>query len=196
MYEIELRSIVDDFDSIKSKLDNFAKPIELEEKEVTIFFTNPHNSKFDLRLKLTKNKNILSFKESLDKTARKEIESEVSNSYSIYSLLLQSGFAVKMIVARIKYIYKYNKFDILLNKILNWGDAVEVERIVEDETDAEKIEEEIKEFINTKLGLPQLLSKEELLSRNEKYAKNIKLENIDFNKLLRYINDKEDNLFF
>jgi predicted adenylyl cyclase CyaB len=195
MYEIELRSIVDDFASIKSKLDDFAEPIQLEEREITVFFTNPNNDKFDLRLKMTKNKNLLSFKEGLDKTARKEIESDVSNPHSIYSLLLQSGFNIKIIIARVKYRYKYDKFEILLNKVLNWGTAVEVETMVEDEANAEEIKKEIKEFIHTKLGLPNLLSNEELLSRNEKYKQSIKFEDIPFSRLTKYINNEENNLF-
>lgn len=195
MYEIELRSIVDDFASIKSKLDDFAEPIQLGEREITIFFNNPTNTKFDLRLKMTRNKNILSFKEDLDKTARKEIESEVSNAESIFDLLLQSGFNIKMIVARVKYTYKCDKFEILLNKILNWGDAVEVETLVEDENNAEEIKNEVKEFIHNKLGLPKLLSNEELLSRNEIYKKSIKFEDIPFNRLLKYVNNEENNLF-
>jgi predicted adenylyl cyclase CyaB len=195
MYEIELRSIVDDFASIKSKLDGFAEPIQLEEREITVFFTNPTNTEFDLRLKMTKNKNILSFKEGLDKTARKEIESEVSNPESIYSLLLQSGFNIKIIIGRVKYLYKYDKFEILLNKVCNWGTAVEVETMAEDEHNAEEIKKEITEFIHNKLGLPNLLSNEELLNRNEKYTQNIKFEDIPFNKLLKYINNEENNLF-
>ena len=38
MYEIELRALVDDFDSMKEKLDSIAKVLRADQREVTIFF--------------------------------------------------------------------------------------------------------------------------------------------------------------
>jgi len=195
MYEVEVRALVD-FDSMKRKLDKSAKPLKLNEREATIFFFNPEKEDFELRLRFRKNNYILSYKESLSKTARKEIETEISNPDALYHLLLGAGFKIKMIVARVKFTYLYNKFEILLNRIADWGDAIEVESVIEDEGDAGKTESEIREFMKTKLGISNLLGNEKLKSLNEDYRRKIDFYDIPLETLLEYVNGKRNYLKF
>jgi len=190
MYEVELRALVDNFEGIKKKLEDLGDKIFENQREVTIFFFNPNKDDFDLRLKLTKDKNIISFKEGISKKARKEIESEVSNPKAIYDLLLESGFKIKMIVGRVKHVYQYKNFNILLNKVLNWGDAVEVETEIKSEEEAEEAEKEIKDFIQKKLGLKNLLSKERMLEMNEEYNNKYDFNSINLDLLIDYVNGK------
>ena len=196
MYEVELRALVDNFEIIKKKLDESSKRYKNGEKEVTIFFYNPCENHFDLRLRLQKGKTFLSFKESLFKTARKEIESDISDAKAIYEILISSGFKIKMIVARIKYSYIFDKFDILLNRVLNWGDAVEVECTLENETYAEKTQQEIKYFMTSFLGLNKLLAKEEMLKMNEEYINKFNFYKMCIEDLLNYVNDLNEIEFF
>jgi len=190
MYEIELRALVDNFDLIKSKLDKFEKK-EADKREATIFFINPHKDDFELRLRLEKGRSYLSFKEGHHKSARKEIELDISNPEAMYRLLLASGFTIKMIVARVKYTYCHKDFEILLNCVINWGDAVEVEKIVENEKDSENVEAEIENFIKEELGL-KLLAKEKLKEMNKEYCEKIDFEKISVLDLLDYVQEKRD----
>ncbi len=196
MYEIELRALVDDFDAIKNRLDNFAKPVKFNERETTIFFFNPHQNDFDLRLRLRKDRYFLSFKEGLHKTARKEIESDVSNPHAIYDLLKSAGFKIKLIVARINYAYQYGKFGILLNKITDWGNAIEVEIAAGEDGNSGQIESEIEEFMKSKLGLANLLSKERLNELNDEYMKKINFDIVKIADLLDYVNGKKESIKF
>ena len=196
MYEVELRALVQDHESIKNKLREIAQPINENQKEVTIFFINPHKEGFDLRLRLQKNKTILSFKEGLSKTARKELETTIENPKTTYHLLLESGFKIRMIVARIKHNYKHEKFDILLNKVLHWGDAVEVERTIENKEHAEQTEKEIAEFIINTLKIPELLPKEKMLEMNNKYNNEINFDAISIQDLIDYVQDIKEDISF
>lgn len=196
MYEIELRALVDDFEAVKNRLDKFAKPVRLGEREATIFFFNPHQKDFDLRLRMRKNKCFLSFKEGSHKAARKEIESDVSNPAGMYEMLKTAGFKIKLIVARINYAYQYGKFGILLNKITDWGNAIEVETVVDEDSNSGQIESEIKEFMESRLGLANLLSKERLDELNEEYRKKIDFDKIKMDDLLDYVNGRKEPLKF
>lgn len=196
MYEIELRALVDNFETIKKRLDNFAKPVRIGEKEATVFFFNPHQKDFDLRLRMRKNKCFLSFKEGLHKTARKEIESDISNPAGMHELLKMAGFKIKLIVARINYAYQYENFEILLNKITDWGNAIEVEMNVDEDSNSGQIESEIKEFMESRIGLANLLSKEKLNELNEEYRKKIDFDKIKIDDLLDYVNGRKDSLKF
>ncbi len=196
MYEIELRALVDDFDAVKSRLDSLARPVRIGEKEATVFFFNPHQKDFDLRLRMRKNRCFLSFKEGLHKTARKEVESDVSNPHAVYDMLKRAGFKIKFIIARINYAYQYDKFEILLNKITDWGNAIEVETAIDEDNNSGQIESEIKEFMESKLELSNLLSKEKLNELNEEYMKKIDFEAVMIGDLLDYVNGKKDSLKF
>lgn len=196
MYEIELRALVDDFNAIKSRLDSFARQVRIGEKEATVFFFNPHQKDFDLRLRMRKNRCFLSFKEGLHKTARKEVESDISSPHAIYDMLKRAGFKIKFIIARINYAYQYGKFEILLNKITDWGNAIEVETVVDEDNNSGQIESEIKEFMKSKIGLTDLLSKERLNELNEEYMKKIDFEAVRIGDLLDYVNGKKESLKF
>ena len=196
MYEVELRALVKDFNSVKNKISTLAQNTESDSREVTVFMFNPHKEDFELRLRLQKNRAFLNFKESMDKTARKEIESDVANPSAMYELLLNSGFKIKQIIARTKYSYKHDKFDILLNRIAEWGDAIEVERCVENEENAEKIESEIKEFMTNNLGIPELLSKETLKKMNVEYQSKIDFNKISIIDLIDYVNHRKEDIKF
>lgn len=194
MYEIELRTLIDDFGGIKKKLDNLAKPVELGEREVTVFFCNPHQRDFDLRLKINKNRYFLSFKEGSHKTARKEYESDISNPHAVYDLLLKSGFRIKLIVPRVKYTYEYEKFEILLNKIIGLGVGVEVETTVEERGKVDKIKGEIRDFMNSKLGLTRLIDTKEMERMNRKYGKKMNFENVSVKDMLDYVEGSRETL--
>ncbi len=196
MYEVESRALVNSFDKMREKLDSFAKKKESDVREVTVFLFNPHKDDFELRLRLQKERAFLNFKESLNKIGRKEIESNVSDPVAIYDLLLHSGFKVKQIIARTKYTYLHDKFEILLNRIVDWGDAMEVETIVNNETQAEQASADIKEFMNSILGVPELLSKERLKELNAQYQNKVDFEKIHMQDLLDYVNEKKDSIRF
>ena len=98
MYEVELRALVKDFDKTKFLLESFANPVDKDKREVTIFFVNSYKEDFDLRLRLHKNRAFLSFKESISKTARKEIETDIEDPVAMFNILLNSGFKIKMII--------------------------------------------------------------------------------------------------
>ncbi|MFH1591867.1 MAG: hypothetical protein ABIB47_00675 [Candidatus Woesearchaeota archaeon] len=196
MYEVEIRALVKDFDDVKKKLDGFATPTSPSAREVTIFFFNPYNDNYDIRLILRKNKFILGYKEKLSKKARKEIESDISNPDAIYDLLTHSGFEIRMIVARVKYLYQYENYKILLNRIIDWGDAIEVEILIEEEKDVDIIEKNIKNFMLSKLEISELLENHTLQSMNGDYCKKINFNNILLKDLLDYVYGKKNDLRF
>lgn len=196
MYEIELRALVDGFDKTREKLDNIAEPVKLNQKEATIFFYNPSQNDFELRLRLRKNKYILSFKEALSKKARKEIESEVSNPEAVYDLLLKSGFKISMIVARVKFNYIYNEFEILLNRIIDWGDAIEVETKSDSDDNVEQIRESIREFMKSKLGIHKFLTRGNLKLMNNEYRSKIDFSSIKLQELIDYVSEAKDDINF
>jgi len=196
MYEVELRALVQDFESVKNKLRGITRLVSEDQREVTIFFINPHKEGFDLRLRLQKDKTILSFKEGLSKTARKEIETSIENPKTAYELLIESGFKIRMIVARIKHNYKHEKFNILLNRVLHWGNAVEVEATIENEEHAEQTEKEIAEFIINTLEIPKILPKEKMLEMNNEYNNKIDFEAISIQDLIDYVQDIKEEISF
>lgn len=196
MYEVELRALVNDFEGMKARLASLAKPSRLDEREVTVFFSNPQNDAFDLRLRLRKHKYLLNFKEGLAKTARKEIESGISDPHAIYELLLLTGFKIRMIIARVKNTYVLGKFEILLNSIIDWGDAIEVETMINDQRLAEPTRSEIEKFMHDNLGITQLLSKDDLTAMNNRYGARIDFTKIPFDSLLDYVNGTKESLKF
>jgi len=191
MYEIELRALIKNFEEFKNKLDNIAKVISKDEREVTIYFINEAKEGFDLRLRLKKDTYIISYKESLSKSARKEIESEISNPKAIYDLLIESGFKIRMIVARINYKYIKDNFEILLNRVVDWGDALEVETMIYDKEKVNEAEESIKQFMYGELGITELFTKEQMKKINDIYCSNNKL-NITVEELIDYVNGKKE----
>ncbi len=199
MYEVEVRTLVKDFDSFKGKLDSSFEPVKLNQREVTIFFFNPNKDNFDLRLKLRKNRKFLSFKETLPDSAKKEIESDITNPEGIYNLLLKSGFEIKMIIPRVKYTYKHGKFEILLNKIVHDLPVlplIEVETTVEDKRDADKAENEIRDFMENELGLKNLLNDGKLKKINDSYMKQMEFDSFSIESLLDFVHEKNDDIKF
>jgi len=198
MYEVELRTLLEDFDSAKEKLDFFAKPVRLNEREVTIFFHNPQKDDFDLRLKLRKNRNFLSFKELSPGNTKKEFESDVSDPGAVYEMLLKSGFKIRMIIPRVKYTYKHGKFEILLNRIIHNIPVlplIEVETVIDEKGDTKKIEQEIRDFMKNKLNLKNLLDDEKLGEINQE-GREMNFDSVSMGDLLDFVSHKKDDLKF
>ena len=99
-----------------------------------------------------------------------------------------------MIVARIKYNYQNKNLNILLNRVINWGDAVEVEAEVEEDTESEKIKGEIEQFITQNLGLKSLLSKEKLKEMNEEYIRRLDFSKIKIKDIISYVKGDLDRI--
>ncbi|KKQ94783.1 MAG: hypothetical protein UT66_C0028G0013 [candidate division CPR2 bacterium GW2011_GWC1_39_9] len=196
MYEIELRALINDFAAIKKKLDSFASLVKDGEREATIFLSNPHKKDFDLRLKFKKDKYFLSFKSDPSKNVRKEIESDISDPEAIYEMLINSGFETQLIVARINYLYNYGGYDILLNEIIDWGNAIEVEKMVDGKEDTEKVEKEMKEFMNRQLDIKELLNREELVRLNGIYKNKADFDKIKADDLIAFVSGEIDNISF
>ncbi|MBW3003217.1 CYTH domain-containing protein [Candidatus Woesearchaeota archaeon] len=194
MYEVELRGLVDDFNNVKERIESFAKPLALGQREATFFFHNPEKDDFHIRLRIRKDECVLSFKEQADLEVRKEVETKVSNPEAVYDLLKLSGFKIKYIFARVTYKYIHDKFEIMLNRVLDWGDAVEVETMVEDDGKVDTIKHEIKEIIEGKLGLP-LLSHDDMKKRIDEFTAKVDLDTIKVEDLVKYVEGRDLRFF-
>lgn len=196
MYEVELRSLIKDIKEMQKKIKSFSKTLSENEREVNIFFINPLKKDFDIKIRLRKNKYFLMYKGSSKNKARIEFESQISDPCAVFNILVESGFQIELAVARIKYTYKYENYEIMLNEVINWGDAVEAEIIIDDNKLAEAAENNVKKFMKSKLGITNLLSNSELEILNKIYQKKLLLNKIKMNELMDYVNNKTDKLNF
>ena len=73
---------------------------------------------------------------------------------------------------------------------------MEVECTLENETYAEKTQQEIKYFMTSFLGLNKLLAKEEMLKMNEEYINKFNFYKMCIEDLLNYVNDLNEIEFF
>lgn len=196
MYEVELRSLIKDIKEMQKKIKSFSKTLSENEREVNIFFINPLKKDFDIKIRLRKNKYFLMYKGSSKNKARIEFESQISDPCAVFNILVESGFQIELAVARIKYTYKYENYEIMLNEVINWGDAVEAEIIIDDNKLAEAAENNVKKFMKSKLVITNLLSNSELEILNKIYQKKLLLNKIKMNELMDYVNNKTDKLNF
>jgi len=99
-----------------------------------------------------------------------------------------------MIIARVKDTFRYNQFEILLNEVIDWGNAMEVEAMIDNEEDAKETEEKIEEFMKNELGIEKLLEKEKLLEMNEEYNNKVDFESVKIEDVIDYVQGKTDNI--
>ncbi len=167
MIEVEVKAHVNDFNSVKIKLNEIgAKKVKVEYQKDT-YFNNPSYRDFEksdeaLRIRNTKINNdesqlILTYKgpklDEVSKT-RKEIEVNVADSKNTGLILENLGFKPAADVEKDRTTYLLNEFIISLDKVHNVGNFVEIEK---DMTEGEDFKEALDKIfaIYKKLGIEE-----------------------------------------
>lgn len=141
MIEVEVKAHVNEFNSVKIKLDEIgAKKTTIEHQKDT-YFNNPQYRDFEktdeaLRIRNTtvnngKSKIILTYKgaklDEVSKT-RKEIEVDVADAKNTSLILENLGFKPAADVEKERTTYLFNEFIISLDNVYKVGNFVEIEK--------------------------------------------------------------------
>ncbi len=167
MIEVEVKAHVNDFNSMKKKLNEIgAEKIKMEHQKDT-YFNNPSYRDFEksdeaLRIRSTiinreESQTILTYKgpklDDVSKT-RKEIEVSVDDSKNTGLILENLGFKPAADVEKDRTTYLFNEFIISLDKVHNVGNFVEIEKeMTEDENFKETLDKIFE--IYKKLGIEE-----------------------------------------
>ncbi len=154
--EIEVKCKIDDFDSLKEKIESLGCTFAESVYQDDIIFIN-YNRPFltftpediFLRIRKTKDKNILTFKQGEEMNS---IEHEVSvdDASKMTDILTSIGFRAVVNVKKTRQKAYLNDYEICLDQVDGLGSFIELEKITEE--NAEKVQKEMMEFLQ-KLGI-------------------------------------------
>lgn len=163
MIEVEVKAKIDDFDSIKSKLDKLGAVKTITQIQEDLYFKSPivDFAKTDeaLRIRTVKTcadeKILITYKgpklNSKSKT-REEIELAIENSEKTEKILEHLGFKKVRVVKKEREYYSYKNFEISLDDVEGLDPYMEIEIGVEDGIDYHKAQDSIFELYD-KIGI-------------------------------------------
>lgn len=157
MKEVEVKVKINSVGDVKKDLEEkgFSFSLPIEQRDV--IYANPKilpsydkftTSSDFLRVRRTKDKNYFTFKRpqtgELDVIER---ETEISNPEQVEDILKFLGFEKAVNVNKKRMIAKRGDYEVSLDEVEGLGSFLEVEKIVDMETDSIKVQEEIWEFL-------------------------------------------------
>ena len=133
-----------------------------------------------LRLRKKGNKEIITYKDDVFENGKwlysNEYETEIKSMKTLKQILKKLGFKKLLVIKNTKKVYKYDKYEIVLEDVENLGYFMEVEYCTLENVDVKEIKNEIQKFIdslNLKFSEELNMGKPEMILRNHK----IKIEN-------------------
>lgn len=156
MREVEIKIQVESIEPIIAKLQELgavvSEPIVQEDE---IFATDTMiKQKVCVRIRKEETRSIYTYKKNLTSDLDcLELETEVSNSEDLKRILFETEHKLVVEVEKVRRKANYKGYEICLDKVANLGTFVEVEKLLEEDTDPQRTEAEIIEFINKTLGI-------------------------------------------
>ncbi len=144
MFEIEIKSRIDDPDQMEYKIKKIGAKFEMEITQEDIYFQHPCKdfkiTDETLRLRKMNNEFFLTYKgPKIDKETKTREEIELKTDEKILDLLKNLGFSIAGAVRKIRKNYRINDMVISLDNVENLGHFVEIETFGDLETGKEKI---------------------------------------------------------
>ncbi|RLE41579.1 hypothetical protein DRJ48_05285 [Candidatus Woesearchaeota archaeon] len=188
MYEVEVVGIVPDLNAVKKNLLNTKHIFIKREKQVAIFLVK-EGFKGVVRLTVSPESVILSYKGGGFGEIREEIESEVKDYKAIYRLFIKLGFKVDTHFFRTREYFTNSaqNLTIVLDETIGSPKLVEIERVIEDDKQKEKVLKELKEYALKFLKIKELVSREEFNEMLAQYKSKTKSQEVDFERIDHYL---------
>jgi adenylate cyclase class 2 len=154
MLEVEVKAHVNDFHSIKSRLNEIGASYDKSEHQEDVYYNAPHKdyAETDEALRIRKipgkegSKYILTYKGAKldDKSkTRREIEVEVDDREKTAAILENIGFRPVKTIKKDRISYLLDQFIITLDKVYQVGNFVEIEKGMGEDEDYQDIIQEI-----------------------------------------------------
>ena len=153
VFEVEIKAKIENFDSLKEKLNQLGAVQKNIIKMEDIYFKHPSRdfamTDEALRIRKTDDTKILTYKgpklDEITKT-RKEIEMEITDQKKLKSILIKLGFIEVPKIKKKRVIYELDDYSICLDEVDFIGKYIEIESEVAIEEDRIKKTEELINF--------------------------------------------------
>lgn len=166
-YEAELKVFITDKSFVFQKLTQMGcvwgkvkrqyDKIYCKKEEASI---QSENYKLYLRIRHEENRSILTLKQILDQIEVIEYESAVENSCEVIKMIHLLGFEELVTVKKVRREGKLGDFSICLDEVEELGSFIEIEKIVENDQNRDKVKRELFEFLKQiGAGLEQICEK-------------------------------------
>ncbi|MGC8564957.1 MAG: class IV adenylate cyclase [Thermoplasmata archaeon] len=144
MFEIEIKSRIDDPDQMEYKIKKIGAKFEMEIIQEDIYFKHPCKdfkiTDEALRLRKMNNEFFLTYKgPKVDKETKTREEIELKTDEKILDLLKNLGFSIAGVVRKIRKNYRINDMVISIDNVEKLGYFVEIETFGDLESGKEKI---------------------------------------------------------
>lgn len=133
-----------------------------------------------LRLRKKGTKKIITYKDDVFENGKwlysNEYETEIKSMETLKKILSKMGLKKLLVIKNTKKVYKYDKYEIVLEDVEKLGYFMEVEYCTSDDVNVQEIKNEIQKFINSlnlKVSEELNMGKPEMILRSNK----IKIEN-------------------
>ncbi len=150
-YEIELKAFLQNKDTIVKTLTNKGCIWKKEKKQYDKTYYKKESDYNDLffRIRCEDDKNYtLTLKQILNSIEVIEYESTIGNPDAISNMIQQIGFEEYVTIKKIRVEGKLDDFSICLDEVADLGSFIEVEKIVEENSERENAKKEIREFLS------------------------------------------------
>lgn len=150
MFEVEVKAKLADLSSVKEKLKE-AKFLGVKKQNDHVYGYDgdfpPKDGGIIGRIRETDGKKVLELKEIDREKGGIEIPYEISSLEPYHEFLLKLGMKKFFNVEKEREKYELNGFTICLDKVTDLGQFIEVEKIIENDSEREKTMQECKEFL-------------------------------------------------
>lgn len=160
--EIEVKARVKDFDKVIKKLQDLGCEIPeaiIQDDKIFVAknygdFVKLHIGSNILRIRTVNNeKSFFTLKQSIkNELDCIEKQTEIAKPQEMYDALIMMGYENVVAVYKSRQKIKYQNYTICLDQVKDLGNFIEVERLFNDDSEAEGIQEEIFKFLQT-LGI-------------------------------------------
>lgn len=160
--EIEVKARVKDFDSVVKKLQNLGCEISeaiIQDDKIFVAknygdYVKLHIGSNVLRIRTVNNeKSFFTLKQSIkNELDCIEKQTEIAKPQEMHDALIMMGYENAVAVYKKRQKIKYQNYTICLDQVKDLGNFIEVERLFNDDNEANGIQEEIFKFLQT-LGI-------------------------------------------
>jgi len=157
MIEVEIRAKIEDINSIKEHLDLIDAQFVNNIKQVDRIFGHPKfldketkiiEGGLSARIRQVNNSSKLEFKEIVREGGGFEIKANLDNVDSGIELLEKLDFNEAFTVSKIRDVYKYNDFEIAIDRVEQLGNFIEIEKMVNSKEEVSQAREDCMELLD------------------------------------------------
>lgn len=182
MIEVEIKAKISDKKEAFEKIKELGGIYSHSEKQHDIYFngTDTDFRKTDEALRIRQIpdgddfKKILTYKGpklNYETKTRKEVEVVIEDTDKMAEILVNLGYTPSAIVDKVRRIFKYKEYTITVDKLNELGYFIEIESVIEDKDDIEKVQANIMEIFK-KLDITQGFENKSYLELLEKNNEN------------------------